>query len=89
MVSGRTYHAGDVIRSMAGKTIEVNNTDAEGRLTLVDAIHYAVSKERVSRSSTPPSPEPPWGAGQSDFDGDEQQRRLAEQGETRPTSPEN
>lgn len=49
MVSGHAYHAGDVIRSMAGKTIEVNNTDAEGRLTLVDAIHYAVSKERVSK----------------------------------------
>lgn len=49
MVSGHAYHTGDVIRSMAGKTIEVNNTDAEGRLTLVDAIHYAVSKERVSK----------------------------------------
>jgi leucyl aminopeptidase len=49
MVSGHAYHTGDVIRSMAGKTIEVNNTDAEGRLTLVDAIHYAISKERVSK----------------------------------------
>ena len=30
---------------MAGKTIEVNNTDAEGRLTLIDAIRYIIEKE--------------------------------------------
>lgn len=49
MISGEAYHTGDIIRSMAGKTIEVNNTDAEGRLTLIDAIHYAITKEHVSR----------------------------------------
>lgn len=48
MISGGAYHTGDVIRSMSGKTIEVINTDAEGRLTLVDAIHYAISREKVS-----------------------------------------
>ncbi len=32
---------GDVLRSLAGKTIEVVNTDAEGRLVLADALHYA------------------------------------------------
>ncbi len=48
MISGASYHTGDVIRSMSGKTIEVINTDAEGRLTLVDAIHYAISREKVS-----------------------------------------
>ncbi len=38
---GGAYKPGDVLRSMAGKTIEVVNTDAEGRLVLCDALHYA------------------------------------------------
>jgi leucyl aminopeptidase len=41
MPSGRAYKLGDVLRSKAGKTVEINNTDAEGRLTLADAISYA------------------------------------------------
>jgi leucyl aminopeptidase len=41
MPSGKSYKLGDVLRSMAGKTVEINNTDAEGRLTLGDAITYA------------------------------------------------
>lgn len=49
MISGAAYHTGDIIRSMSGKTIEVINTDAEGRLTLIDAIHYAIARERVSK----------------------------------------
>ena len=44
MPSGRSYKLGDVLRSMSGKTVEINNTDAEGRLTLGDAITYAVEK---------------------------------------------
>ncbi|HZU81853.1 MAG TPA: leucyl aminopeptidase [Polyangiaceae bacterium] len=40
MPSGKAYKLGDVLRSMAGKTVEINNTDAEGRLTLGDAITY-------------------------------------------------
>ncbi len=43
MPSGAAYKLGDVLRSMAGKTVEINNTDAEGRLTLGDAITYAKS----------------------------------------------
>ena len=39
--SGRAQRPGDVVRSMSGKTIEVLNTDAEGRLILADAMHYA------------------------------------------------
>lgn len=35
-------HPGDVLKSLNGKTIEVNNTDAEGRLVLADALTYAV-----------------------------------------------
>lgn len=41
MVSGRAMRPGDVLRSMSGKTIEVNNTDAEGRLVLADALTFA------------------------------------------------
>lgn len=41
MVSGDGYRNGDIIGSMSGKTIEVINTDAEGRLTLADAVYYA------------------------------------------------
>ncbi len=42
MPSGKSYKLGDVLKSMAGKTVEINNTDAEGRLTLGDAITYAI-----------------------------------------------
>ena len=38
---GSATKPGDVVRSRAGKTIEVINTDAEGRLILADALHYA------------------------------------------------
>lgn len=41
MPSGRAYKPGDVLRAMSGKTIEVINTDAEGRVILADAISYA------------------------------------------------
>ncbi len=41
MVSGRAQRPGDVIRSMGGKTVEIVNTDAEGRLILADALCYA------------------------------------------------
>lgn len=44
MPSGKAYRPGDVITAMNGKTIEVNNTDAEGRLTLADAVAYVSSK---------------------------------------------
>lgn len=39
---------GDVIGSYAGKTIEIANTDAEGRLILADAVAYAVTEEHVT-----------------------------------------
>ena len=41
MVSSKAQRPGDIVTSMAGKTIEVLNTDAEGRLILIDAITYA------------------------------------------------
>lgn len=41
LVSGDAYKPGDVLRSRSGKTVEVLNTDAEGRLVLADLLHYA------------------------------------------------
>jgi len=41
MPSGSSYHPGDVLKSLSGRTIEVLNTDAEGRIILADAITYA------------------------------------------------
>lgn len=49
MVSGRSYKLGDILGSMAGKSIEVLNTDAEGRLTLADAVYYAAVKEEATQ----------------------------------------
>lgn len=45
MPGGRSYKLGDILRSKAGKTVEINNTDAEGRLTLADAIIYGLALE--------------------------------------------
>ncbi len=49
MPSGRAMRPGDIVTAMNGKTIEVNNTDAEGRLILADALCYAVEQgcERI------------------------------------------
>jgi leucyl aminopeptidase len=41
MVGGASYRPGDILRAMNGKTIEVINTDAEGRLVLADVLWYA------------------------------------------------
>jgi leucyl aminopeptidase len=41
MPGGRAQRPGDVVKAMNGKTIEVTNTDAEGRLILADALHWA------------------------------------------------
>lgn len=41
MISGHALHPGDILTASNGKTIEVNNTDAEGRLTLADALVFA------------------------------------------------
>jgi leucyl aminopeptidase len=41
MVDGRAQRPGDIVTAMSGKTIEVLNTDAEGRLILADALTYA------------------------------------------------
>ncbi len=41
MISGRSYRPGDIITTLSGKTIEVLNTDAEGRIILSDGLFYA------------------------------------------------
>ncbi|HUM16532.1 MAG TPA: leucyl aminopeptidase [Candidatus Nitrosotalea sp.] len=42
MPSGTAQRPGDIVRAMNGLTVEIGNTDAEGRLTLADALSYAV-----------------------------------------------
>lgn len=41
MVSGESVRPGDVIKISNGKTVEIEDTDAEGRVVLADALHYA------------------------------------------------
>jgi leucyl aminopeptidase len=44
MVSGKSIRPGDIIRTYSGKTVEIGNTDAEGRLILADAISFSIKK---------------------------------------------
>jgi leucyl aminopeptidase len=44
MPSGRSVKPGDIVRAMNGTTIEVNNTDAEGRLVLADCLAWAIEQ---------------------------------------------
>ena len=44
--SSTAYRPGDVVRAMSGKTIEVLNTDAEGRVVLADALHFGRTEYR-------------------------------------------
>ncbi|HWH07626.1 MAG TPA: leucyl aminopeptidase [Candidatus Thermoplasmatota archaeon] len=44
--SGSSYKPGDVVTTMGGKTIEIINTDAEGRVILADALHYGSTRWR-------------------------------------------
>ncbi len=45
-IGGNAYHPGDVLISRKGISVEVNNTDAEGRLVLGDCIDYAITKDK-------------------------------------------
>jgi leucyl aminopeptidase len=47
-LSGSSYRPGDVVRHVGGRTSEIANTDAEGRLVLADALAYAVGELRPS-----------------------------------------
>ncbi|MDR2007394.1 MAG: leucyl aminopeptidase [Alphaproteobacteria bacterium] len=44
MVNGSATRPGDIVKSLSGKTIEILNTDAEGRLVLADILYYTQSK---------------------------------------------
>lgn len=46
LLGGSAYKPGDVVRAYNRKSIEIGNTDAEGRLTLADALSYAVAKDK-------------------------------------------
>jgi leucyl aminopeptidase len=45
MPDGNAYRPGDIFKSYQGKTVEIINTDAEGRLVLADALHFAVEQQ--------------------------------------------
>lgn len=49
MISGRSFKPGDIINSLSGKTIEIDNTDAEGRVTLADAIYFITNNLNVEK----------------------------------------
>ena len=52
MPSGTAIKPGDVVTALNGKTIEIINTDAEGRLILADALAYAAPLRARPASST-------------------------------------
>jgi len=45
-IGGNAYHPGDVLTSRKGLTVEINNTDAEGRLVLADVIDFALTEDK-------------------------------------------
>ncbi|MDM4771873.1 M17 family metallopeptidase [Solimonas sp. SE-A11] len=49
VIDGTSFRPGDVITSLSGLTIEVDNTDAEGRIVLADAISYLIGKYQPQR----------------------------------------
>lgn len=46
-ISNKSYHPNDILTSRNGKTIFIANTDAEGRLTLIDAVDYILTEKKV------------------------------------------
>jgi leucyl aminopeptidase len=44
MPDGNAQRPGDIVKTMSGQTVEVLNTDAEGRLVLADALHYTIDR---------------------------------------------
>jgi leucyl aminopeptidase len=51
-IGSRSFKLGDVYRAMNGKTVEINNTDAEGRLVLADAMAFAAAELKPSAMIT-------------------------------------
>lgn len=52
LVSGESYKPGDIIETMSKITVEIENTDCEGRMTLADGIFYSIDKEKVTKLVT-------------------------------------
>ncbi|MGL5625151.1 M17 family metallopeptidase [Cetobacterium sp.] len=52
MISNEAYKPGDIIKMMSGCTVEIENTDCEGRVILADAIYYLTFKESISKFLT-------------------------------------
>lgn len=52
MISNEAYKPGDIIKMMSGLTVEIENTDCEGRVVLADAIYYLTTKESISKFLT-------------------------------------
>jgi len=48
MLSGTSYKPGDIVTSMSGRTIEVYDTDCEGRMVLADVLHYTATRFKPS-----------------------------------------
>ena len=53
-IAGNAYRPGVVIKTRGGLTVEVDNTDAEGRLVLCDALVRGRAEARISRRSPAP-----------------------------------
>ena len=53
--SGHAIRPGDIVTALSGKTIEITNTDAEGRLILADALWYTANRARRTCWTSPPS----------------------------------
>ena len=49
LISGGAYKPDDILTAMNGKTIEITNTDAEGRLVLADCLYYAATKLKAKK----------------------------------------
>lgn len=49
MISGKGYRPGDIISSRGGKSIFIQSTDAEGRLTLIDAVDYIIKDLKATK----------------------------------------
>ncbi|MCK5460750.1 leucyl aminopeptidase [Candidatus Gracilibacteria bacterium] len=49
LVNGKAFKPGDILTAMNGKTIEITNTDAEGRLVLADCLYYVTTKFKPSK----------------------------------------
>src|SRR6185436_12522439 len=52
VIGGHATLTESVVKSMNGKTVEINNTDAEGRLVLADGITYAIRQEKATKIIT-------------------------------------